>query len=93
MEYWLDCVVAPGQFTGEFAVQIAEFSGRSVSLFAPASDVDLEGSLDELPTVPGHVRVQLVKQSESLALVLLPRKTLENGQHITVHIARLHQEA
>jgi len=89
MEYWLRCRVYPGQFSVEYAVLVRQSDGAEVSLFVPQELVDC----DQLPSfdrpVSGWVRVQLMQQQGKLALVFLPRSTLENGQYITVEADQL----
>lgn len=94
MEAWIDCDVFPGQFSGEVAVTVRELSGKLLSLFASKADVDFP--VDELKSrgqAKGHIRVEIVEEQGQLAMVRLPRKMLENGQHITVKISEIRQEA
>ena len=94
MDAWIDCDVFPGQFSGEVAVTVRGLSGKPLSLFASKGDVDFP--IDELQSrgqSKGHIRVEIVEEQGQLAMVRLPRETLENGQHITVKISEIRQEA
>jgi hypothetical protein len=42
MESCLRCVIAPGQFTGEYAVSATQSNGEGFSLFVDAKLVDRE---------------------------------------------------
>src|SRR5262249_20354919 len=89
MDQWLRCQVYPGQFSVEYAVVVRQSDEKEVSLFAPQEFVDCE----QMPTfdrpVHGWIKVVLVKKQGELALVELPRSTLENGQYITVRADQL----
>jgi len=89
MEYWLRCTVYPGQFSVEFAVVVRQSDGSQVSLFVPHEFVDCAGIPASNSPVPGRLRVALIDKRENLALVHLPRPTLENGQDITVEANQL----
>ena len=93
MEAWLECSVAPGQFTGEYAVKIETSDGQSVSLFVPTTTVDVKNPPQSGRFISGQLRVELVSEREGVALVCLPRETLENVRHITVNTGALRQEA
>ena len=84
MEYWLRCQVYPGQFSVEYAVVVRQSDDREVSLFAPQEFVDCEQTPTFDRPVLGWIKVVLVEQAGELALLQLPRSTLENGQYITV---------
>lgn len=89
----LKCKASPGQFSGEYAVRIQTHDGQWVSLFVPIEAVELERELSENHSVDAYIDVDVIDQKNDLALVRLPRKTLENGQHITVSAEAIHQEA
>jgi hypothetical protein len=84
MEHWLRCQVYPGQFSVEYAVVVRQSDGKEVSLFAPQEFVDCEQNPTFDRPVLGWIKVVLVKQQGDLALLQLPRSTLENGQYLTV---------
>lgn len=89
MEHWLRCQVYPGQFSVEYAVVVRQSDGKEVSLFAPQEFVDCEQTPTFDRPVSGWIRVVFVKQEGELALLQLPRSTLENGQYITVRTDQL----
>lgn len=88
-ETWLRCVITPGQFTGEYAVEGETSSSEGFSLFADESDLDCR----EFPTgsdrVPAWLRVDEIDRRGSLALVKLPRHTMENGDTVTVNVKEM----
>jgi hypothetical protein len=73
----------------EYAVIVRQWDNKDVSLFVPQDYVDC----DQTPTfdrpVPGWMKVALIKKEGELALLHLPRSTLENGQYITVRADQL----
>ena len=84
MEHWLRCRVYPGQLSIEYAVVVRQSDGAEVSSFVPQEFVECpQAPSFDRPTA-GWIRVQLIQQQGQLALVCLPRSTLENGQYITV---------
>src|SRR5438093_1501468 len=89
MEHWVLCRVYPGQFSVEYAVVVRQADGGDVSLFVPQDWVECEGvpALDR--PVSGWLRVALIEKKEHVALVFLPRSTLENGQYVTIHLDQL----
>lgn len=89
MEYWLRGRVYPGQFSVEFAVVVRQSDGTEVSLFVPQDFVEVEGIPASNHPLLGRLRVALVDKQGDLALVHLPRQTLENGEYITVQANEL----
>jgi hypothetical protein len=89
MEHWLRCRVYPGQFSVEYAVVIRQSDGTEVSLFVPQELVECPQAPSFDHPVPGWIRVELVQQQGRLALLCLPRSTLENGQYVTVEADQL----
>jgi hypothetical protein len=89
MEHWLRCRVYPGQFSVEYAVTIRQSDGSEVSLFVPQEFVEVNGIPAANQPLAGWVRVGFVEEQDDLALVYLPRQTLENGQYITVQANQL----
>ena len=89
-EKWLKCIISPGQFTGEFAVQGKMFDSTDFSLFAPEEDLQFN---KKKPTgdehVKGAIRVIPLAEEKDLMFVALPRPTFENGQTITVKINQI----
>jgi hypothetical protein len=85
----LRCRVYPGQFSVEYAVGVRQSDGSEVSLFVPLDFVDCAGIPASDRPLSGWIRVQLVEKQGELALVYLPRQTLENGQYITVEANQL----
>jgi len=84
MKNWLKCMIFPGQFTGEYAVQGKLFDGTGFSLFAEKEDLEFtrEPTFDK--AVEGWIRIELGPQKDDLLLVTLPQPSFENGQTITV---------
>ena len=52
MGNWLECIISPGQFTGEFAVQGKMFDSTDFSLFAPKEDLQFS---EKVPARGKHV--------------------------------------
>jgi len=90
MGNWLECIISPGQFTGEFAVQGKMFDSTDFSLFAPKEDLQFS---EKVPArgkhVKGAIRVVPLDQKDDLMLVALPRPTFENGRAITVKTSQI----
>lgn len=89
MDKWLDCVVFPGQFTGEFAVRAKMFDATEFSLFAPKEDVRCSSEPSRDKSVKGSIRVVVGEQTNSLVLVKLPRPAFGCGQVITVKTSQI----
>ena len=91
MTKWLDCEIAQGQFTGEYAVKARMFDETEFSLFVPKGCLKFseEPSLDK--PVSGMISVSVADQKDDLVLVNLPRPTFENGRSITVRQSQLKQ--
>jgi len=92
MDGWLHCVVSPGQFSGEHGVEVRTSAGE-VFLFAPAEEIELPAGAQSDYNGEAHIHVEIIEQKGDLLLVRLPRRTLENGQHITVRQESIRQEA
>jgi len=89
MSEWLECLVSPEQFTGEYSVCGKLFNGSEFSLFAPERDVrPLEDVTTEKP-VKGWIHVLPGNVKDDLILVTLPQATFENGQTISVRTSQL----
>ena len=82
MAAYLNCNIAPGQFSGEYAIRGSAQAGE-FSLFAPKECVET-GSGDT-----GLLRVKVLKKDGSRALVELPVQTFENGQAVTVNFDQI----
>jgi hypothetical protein len=80
----MHCQLYPGQFSSEFAVVVASFSGKEFSLFASQDDVraDREPSDDE--PVDGWLKVKVLERDGDHVLVQLPQSTIENGPYLAV---------
>jgi hypothetical protein len=88
METSLRCTVAPGQFTGEYAVSASQSNGEDFSLFMDENLVDWDrsgaGGRGE-----GWLRVEVIDHKGDKALVRLPSPSLEGGQFVTVRSDQL----
>jgi hypothetical protein len=88
VEYQIRCKIFPGQFSGEFAVEGAQWNGENFSLFAPAKSV----VADEAPTrdraVDGWLKVGLWEIAGDRAVVQLPRESFESGRFVTVALSQ-----
>jgi hypothetical protein len=88
MEYQIRCKIFPGQFSGEFAVEGAQWNGENFSLFVPAKSV----VIDEAPTrdrsVDGWLKVSLWELAGDRAVVQLPRESFESGRFVTVDLSQ-----
>ena len=93
MDTWIECVVVPGQFSGEYAVQIDTYDGKSLILFARDDEVELEGPVGGSGPKRARLAASIVDRSGDLLLVRLPRQTLENGQYVTLKESQIQQEA
>jgi hypothetical protein len=89
MENWLRCRVYPGQFSVEYAVVVRQSDGSDASLFVPQEFVECSPSPSFDRPTDGLLRVQLIERQGQLALVRLPRSTLEHGDYVTVQAAQL----
>jgi len=84
MEAWLRCSISPGMFNGEVGVEGKQFDGAVFSLFAPEESVEHDTLQKESEPSAGWVKVEITEEKGDLALVKLPRHTLQNGAYITV---------
>lgn len=84
MNEWLECIITPGQFSGEYAVQGEMFDNSGFSLFAPKDDLRFQQEPTADVPVKGLIRIVPGVQKDNLLLVNLPRPTFENGRTITV---------
>ena len=88
MEYQIRCKIFPGQFSGEFAVEGAQWNGENFSLFVPVKSV----VIDEAPTrdrsVDGWLKVRLWELAGDRAVVQLPRESFESGRFVTVDLSQ-----
>jgi hypothetical protein len=91
METGLRCAIAPGQFTGEFAVSAAQSNGEGFSLFVDENLVNWEQPREE-GRGEGWLRVEVIDQKGGEALVKLPAPSLEGGQFVTVRSDQLGDE-
>jgi hypothetical protein len=84
MGKWLNCIIYPGLFDEEFAVEGNLFDGTGFSLFAEKED--LRYNEEPAPNKPVNALIRVVPglQKDDLLLVTLPKPTFENGQTITV---------
>jgi hypothetical protein len=73
------CIVSRGMFPDEYAVEIKLTSGKIISLFAEASDLEdisIENSRAYLKVkLPGE------QQTTGELLMYLPKESLETGSH------------
>ncbi|MBX3436261.1 MAG: hypothetical protein KF861_02140 [Planctomycetaceae bacterium] len=82
---WLRCNVSPGQFSGEYAVSGETHSGEGFSLFVCEDDIECRRFPVGDERVTGQMRVEILAEKGTLALVRLPRQSMENGETITVN--------
>ena len=87
--YWLKSTVSPGQFSGECVVVAKDFRNNGFSLFVPDDFVEYDGDLGKGVGVDGWLQVELLGQQGDLALIRLPRASLENGPTVTVQCSQL----
>jgi hypothetical protein len=87
--HWLKCAISPGQFSGEYVVEAADFRGNHFSLFSPETFIECDAEPSEAGTVDGWLRVEKLAARDDLVLVRLPRTPLENGPTITVRANQL----
>jgi hypothetical protein len=88
MESCLRCAIAPGQFTGEYAVSASQSNGDGFSLFVDENLLDWERPRDE-GRGEGWLRVEVIDHKGDQALVKLPSPSLEGGQFVTVRSDQL----
>ena len=95
MDAYIECRIAPGQFSGEYAVELKTARGESVSLFAPREFLDFDREPQRGEVVEGRLQVVVVREDEQtgLTFVRLPRRALENGHHLVVKSGHIRQEA
>jgi hypothetical protein len=74
------CDISPGMFPGEYAVEISLKSGKVLSLFAEASD--LEDINLPLKSANLKVKVLCTNEANDEMLVYLPKESLETGNHL-----------
>lgn len=90
---FLRCRITPGQFTGEYAVEVQSHDGTGYSLFAFEEDLECR----TFPTGDSHadalIRVDVLESQRSLRLVRLPQRTIENGDTLTVRADQLQQRS
>ena len=86
---WLNCMISPGQFSGEFAVRGTMFDDTEFSLFVPKECLEFEGEPSEEKPVHGRITVSINESKDDLFLVSLPRPTFENGRSVTVKKGQL----
>ncbi len=91
-EVWLKCVITPGQFTGEYAVQGEAFNGDGFSLFAAEEDLSCRAFPTGDQQTNAALRVRVLEEEGDLRLIQLPQQTLENGQLLTVKADQLTSE-
>jgi hypothetical protein len=91
MDYWLQCNISLGQFTGEYVVEATDFRDRLFSLFTPAEFVEYDAEPLQGQTVAGRLRVEPLAKDAHWVLVRLPRTPLENGATVTVLDSQLTQ--
>ena len=83
-EAWLKCMITPGQFSCEYAVEGTMHNDEGFSLFACDYDLKLESEPTDMKRSRGLIRVEVIQTSDTLALIRLPRSTMENGDCVTV---------
>lgn len=86
MELWLRCVITPGQFDEEYAVEAQTHNGTGFSLFAGAEDLECKSYPTGADRTHAWLRVRELKRRGDLVLVQLPQSTLENGNTVTVRL-------
>jgi len=89
MESCLRCAVAPGQFTGEYAVSATQSNGEGFSLFVDEKLVDREQPQGAEGRGEGWLRVEVIDRRGDQALIKLPAEPLEVGQFVTVKANQL----
>ncbi len=88
MESGLRCDVAPGQFTGEYAVSATQSNGEGFSLFVDEELVDRDQPGSDGRS-EGRLRVEVIDRRGDQALIKLPAPSLEGGQFVTVRSDQL----
>lgn len=73
------CIIYPGMFPEEYAVEIKLTSGKVLSLFAETSDLE---SID-LEHNKAYLKVKILGEQETgrEILMYLPKESLETGNH------------
>ena len=89
MTKWLKCWISPGQFSDEYAVSGTLFDNTEFSLFAETDDLGFNGEPTQEDPVEGWIRIDSELRKDDLALVALPKPTLENGRLITVSLKQM----
>ena len=89
MENWLKCIVSPGQFSVEYAIQADAADGSQFSLFAPKEVVEVEREPSDDDFVDGFLKVNVADRANDSTLVYLPREAFEIGYFVTVKSASL----
>jgi len=85
----LSCLVYPGMFKSERAVEITLPDGRTVSAFVDERDVRASSQPTLAGTVAGSVKVSVVEDKGESVIVDLPQPTLTNGTRFEVRKAEL----
>ncbi len=88
MEFCLRCAVAPGQFTGEYAVSATQSNGERFSLFVEEDLLEWEQPRGD-GRGEGWLRVEVIDRRGDQTLIKLPAPSLEGGQFVTVRSDQL----
>jgi|SRR5579872_6273611 len=88
-EAWLNCVITPGQFTGEYAVHAQAFDGQGFSLFAWEDELTCRDFPQGNQQAKATLRVRVIEEQGDLFLIELPQQALENGRLLTVKADQL----
>ena len=86
---WLSCMITPGQFSCEYAVEGVMHNSEGFSLFACDYNLTFRSAPTIGERVQGWIQVEVLQTSASLALVRLPQSTMENGDVVTVNLRDL----
>jgi len=87
---WLKCRVVTGLFTNEYTVLCNTFEGKTFSLYAPVSSVQVIGATLRPSTEnEGLLRVRVLDSSDEFRLVALPAKPLDAPQTVKVRKSQL----
>jgi hypothetical protein len=88
-EAYFRCMIAPGQFSDEFAVSGTQSNGQGFSLFAPRDLVTSRETPVRGQPVEGNLKVRIWQEEGSLAVIRLPGEPLETGPFVTVNVDQL----
>jgi hypothetical protein len=80
----IPCEVALGMFRDERGVEIRLSDGSTVAALVDKNDVQVPHEPEPGTTVPGRLRVSIVKPLEDGVLVDLPRPSFTAGQRVRV---------